>query len=262
MEQTEQRQEQAAKTARKEAVRTIAQQLGETAEGPLRHLAMVVKQLGPEQALAFLQEALAIEAQGGLLLPDGSRRRTPGGVFFYLVRTKGPPAVQDLWRAKPKPPRPHGSKASASQTDAPASQVQSSPLPPAVTWEDRLAVLQDIGAEKGTASTMKITLVGRPGKIVDKGSCVVTMMQAGRVPALPKGLPPPPAAPTTYVVYIAAKQWKNVAGVVSDPEDTLIIEGFPQLDVKTNSIAVFATNTTTKKLQAARRQPAAKSERA
>jgi len=27
------------------------------------------------------------ERNGGLMLPDGSRRRTPGGVFFHLIRT-------------------------------------------------------------------------------------------------------------------------------------------------------------------------------
>jgi molybdopterin-guanine dinucleotide biosynthesis protein len=79
-------------------------------------------------------------------------------------------------------------------------------------------------------------------------------MQANKVPALPKGLPVPPAVTTNYVVYIAAKQWKNVAGVVKDEEDVLIVEGFPQLDAKTNSIAVFATSVTTKKLQATKRQ--------
>ncbi len=41
---------------------------------------------------------------------------------------------------------------------------------------------------------------------------------------------------------------------MKDPEDTLIVEGFPQLDAQTGSIAVFATNTTTRKLQQAQRQ--------
>src|SRR5512135_2263191 len=249
MEPTEKSPEQALKAA----IKTLASELGETEAGPRQQLAMVVKQLGPEQALAFLHEAQAIEANGGLMLPDGSRRRTPGGVFFYLVRTKGPPAVQGLWERKPKHPKPEGHQAVSPQLATLAAEPPPPPPLPAMTWEDRLAVLQEIGAEKGSASTMKITLIGRTGKLVEKGSCVVTVMQASKVPALPKGLPAPPTTTTNYVVYIATKQWKNVAGVVNDPEDVLIIEGFPQLDAQTKSIAVFATNTTTKKLHALRR---------
>jgi phosphorylated adapter RNA export protein len=41
---------------------------------------------GIEFAQAIAEEALAIEAQDGMMTVDGSRRRTPGGVFFYLVR--------------------------------------------------------------------------------------------------------------------------------------------------------------------------------
>src|SRR5512142_2087913 len=174
MEQTEESPEQTLTAARKATIKTIAKQLGETEAGPLQQVARVVKQLGPEQALAFLHEALAIEESGGLMLPDGSRRRTPGGVFFYLVRTKGPPAVQGLWGRKPKHPKPEGHQVVSPQLATPAAEPP--PLPPlrAMTWEDRLAVLQEIGAEKGSASTMKITLIGRPGKLVEKGSCVVT----------------------------------------------------------------------------------------
>src|SRR6266699_40753 len=50
------------------------------------------------------------------------------------------------------------------------------------------------------------------------------------------------------------KQWRRVAEAMKDPEDTLIVEGFRQLDAQTGSIAVFATNTTTRKLQQAQRQ--------
>src|SRR5512135_2638013 len=165
MEPTEPSPEQALKAARQAAIKTLARELGETEAGSRRQLARVVKELGPEQALAFLQEAQAIEANGGLMLPDGSRRRTPGGVFFYLVRTKGPPAVEGIWGRKPKPPKPEGQQMVA---PAPATGAAEAPSPPplrAMTWEDRFAVLQEIGAEKGSVSTMKITLIGRPGKL-------------------------------------------------------------------------------------------------
>src|ERR671926_278594 len=69
-------------------VQTIAQQLGETQPGPINQIRRIVQRLGPEAALAFLQETQQIEAQGGMQLPDGSRRRTPGGVFFSLVKDR------------------------------------------------------------------------------------------------------------------------------------------------------------------------------
>jgi hypothetical protein len=216
---------------------TIAAHLGETEPEPLHLLHKVVKKLGPEQALAFLKETQEVEAQGGLLLPDGSRRRTPGGVFFYLVRTKAPKPVRVLfWQRK--------------QTQA----TTTPPSLPAFTWADRIAALDEIGSEKGAASTVKITVIGRPGKVIDRGTCIVTSLQSTKVPSLPKGLPTPPNAATTYTLYIASKQWRRVAEAIKGPKDTLIVEGFPQLDAKTGSIAVFATNTTTKKLQQAQRQ--------
>src|SRR5262245_38549655 len=68
----------------------IAAQLGETEDGPRGTILRVVERLGQAAARAFLEETLAIEAQGGIWLGDGSRRRTPGGVFFYLVRERSP----------------------------------------------------------------------------------------------------------------------------------------------------------------------------
>ena len=217
-----------------EVEQTIAEQLGETEPEPLKLLRKVVKKLGPEQALAFLKETQEIEAQGGLLLPDGSRRRTPGGVFFYLVHTKGPKLVRLLfWQQK---------------QEQSATSPQS---PPTFTWADRITVLDEIGVAKGAASTVKITVIGRPSKIIDRGTCVVTSLQSSKVPSLPKGVPTPPNAATTYTLYIASKQWRHVAEAIKDPEDTLIVEGFPQLDAQTGSIAVFVTTATSKKLQQA-----------
>jgi hypothetical protein len=71
-----------------ETAANIAQQLGETDPIPQEQIRRIVERLGAEAALTLLRETREIEAQGGMLLPDRSRRRTPGGVFFYLVRSR------------------------------------------------------------------------------------------------------------------------------------------------------------------------------
>ena len=63
---------------------------------------------------------------------------------------------------------------------------------------------------------MNITLIGRPGRVVEKANVVLTSMQqkSDKAPSLPKGLPPLPDEPTTYIVYIARKQWRKVAKAI------------------------------------------------
>jgi len=65
--------------------RGIAAVLGETMPPPIRTITRAVDRIGPDRMRAVLGQALTVEAQGGLTLHDG-RRRTPGGVFFPLVR--------------------------------------------------------------------------------------------------------------------------------------------------------------------------------
>jgi hypothetical protein len=101
---------------------------------------------------------------------------------------------------------------------------------------------------------VKITLIGRPGKVVERGVSLIIGMQSTKVPALPKGLPTPPITPTDYVVFIARKQWAKVGNAIQNPDDALIIEGFPVIDPQAKGIVVFAQNVTTKLLQAAKRQ--------
>lgn len=50
------------------------------------HIAVVELPGGAAQALELLQRTEAIEAAGGMATADGNRRRTPGGVFFALLR--------------------------------------------------------------------------------------------------------------------------------------------------------------------------------
>jgi len=72
--------------ATEDTVSSIAKALGETDEVPLTQITGVVGALGEETSLKLLEETKAIEAKGGMMLPDGSRRRSPGGVFFFLSR--------------------------------------------------------------------------------------------------------------------------------------------------------------------------------
>ena len=74
-----------------EVTRLIAEQLGEQERSPQQMIYRTIQVLGVETALALLQQTHETEAAGGMLIPDGSRRRTPGGVFFVLVRQQASP---------------------------------------------------------------------------------------------------------------------------------------------------------------------------
>ncbi len=237
----------------------IADRLGETVIGARVQIKRIVQVLGRSQARALLEETLRVEENGGIMLPDGSRRRTPGGVFFYLAHTKGQPKPGRTFPRKPTTPSINASKNNSPHPVKPSDRpTATTSLPPAApfNWEERSAVIEQVGQAAGRVTTVKITLIGTMGTFVDKGACIVGVMAhtGEKFPALPKGVPVPQAITTKYVVYIGAKQWKNVAATVADPEDALIVEGFPQVDPKTGAISVFASNVTSKKLQAAKRE--------
>jgi hypothetical protein len=67
----------------------IADTLGETEEGPRKSILSIVRAAGRTHAKELLSMTLQTEENGGILVPDGSRRRTPGGVFFYLAYSVG-----------------------------------------------------------------------------------------------------------------------------------------------------------------------------
>lgn len=46
----------------------------------------VVDIIGKEKAIDFFQKTKEIEENGGMLIMNGSRRRTAGGVYFWLVK--------------------------------------------------------------------------------------------------------------------------------------------------------------------------------
>src|SRR5262245_4521315 len=102
--------------ATEETVSTIAKALGESDEVPLFQITGVVRVLGEEVALKLLAETQEIEKNGGMMLPDNSRKRTPGGVFFFLARQKlGQADKLAIFRPPKEPKAPPSSSGDANR---------------------------------------------------------------------------------------------------------------------------------------------------
>jgi hypothetical protein len=191
--------------------------LAEALQEPNRPLlTQVLRTLGQDRTRAMLTATLEQEAAGGMLTHDGTRRRTPGGTFFQLVRHQASP--HERRRLFPRPAPPHG---------------QGPPqVPRALTWEEARTRIETLATEPpGEARTMKLTLIGRPGKVETRGQAVMFRMQGKPPGALPRGLPPVPAqAPMTWTVMVALRQWQRVQdSLAAHQEDQLIIEGYPAM---------------------------------
>ena len=179
-------------------------------------LTQVLTILGPDRTSTLLIETLQCEANGGMLTKDGTRRRTPGGTFFQLVRQQAQP--HERRRLFPSPAPQPG---------------QRQPQPPrALTWDEASTLMQTLATEPpGEARTMKLTLIGRAGKVETCGQAVLFRMQGKPPGALPRGLPPVPTqAPLAWNVMVALRQWNRVKdSLTANQDDQLIIEGYPAM---------------------------------
>lgn len=191
-----------------------------------------VEVIGAERAQALLQQALAVEAQGGMLTSDESRRRTPGGVFFQLVRKGISKEERKAIFPVVRPPKKKRAKATTPKAPTPS-----------ITWEEAKAMIAQAIKATGDARTVKLNLVGRPLKVIQQKDCVVASLKGKQPPALPKGLPPvPEGSAITWAVFIAHSQWAKVkASIEQNEKDALIIEGYPVVG-KNGVAAVMTTN--------------------
>jgi len=225
----------------RESAAEIAGDLGETEAQPRQSIVRVVRALGEKRTRAIVAHAQEIHDAGGMMVPDGSRRRTLGGVFFVLAREE---LTADLGRKKAFQVLYGGA------TRAPVETV---PAGPAFDWTEFAGLAEDATSEQGEATTVKLTVIGRPGKPVERGDVVVLRMKSEKTPTLPKGVPAPTGG-TDYMVLVGRKQWSKVAAALAlDPADKVIIEGYPTVRPDFAGITVHATSATTSGIQAGKR---------
>lgn len=198
-------------------VQEIAQAL---AESRLDLVNAVVVTLGLERAQAFLQQALAVETAGGMFTKNDERRRTPGGVFFQLIKEQITKEERKaIFQQEQKKKKKKKSNAAA----------KPKPVAVPMTWEEAKQLIAQVIKTPGEARTVKVTLIGRPLKIIPQKDCVVVSLKGREPKTLPKGLPAvPEGSAITWAVFIVNKQWNRVKeSIEANENDALIVEGYP-----------------------------------
>jgi hypothetical protein len=198
--------------ASEQTINTIAKALGEADEGPLAQIKAVVDNLGEQACLTLLAETEKIEKAGGLMRGDGSGRRSPGGVFFFLARQRLP---RDIRAAifndkKPRDPRAPGSSPPEPKQAKPgASAVVPSALP-------RRRVFEVVPASKPPpppAYSPAPAAVAAPPRSAPRGEWP---------PTVPDGAFIPPELPAA-VVRAKAKQGAQAAFASLNPTDQYLL---------------------------------------
>ncbi len=238
------------KAAARAAIDEIAAQFGETEDEPKRLIKRALRTLGEERVRAFVAQALEVEAAGGLLLPDGSRRRTPGGVLFHLMRTGIDKKTSRKIFWSHTTGQGQGAQGSAQGIDTDATATDATPF----DWATFSAAAMEAMSERGEATTVKLTVIGRPGTVVERGDVVLVALRSEKAPSFPKGVPAPESPTVDYMVLVGRKQWGKVAAALAaDPADKVLIEGYPTVRPEFAGITVHATSATTTGIQTAKR---------
>ncbi len=226
------------RVASKAEIRATANEIAQTLGESKWWLVMrVVETLGVTAARAFCQQALEIEANGGIKTVNGKRQRTPGGVFLTLVKQH----VKETDRQALK--RIFGK---AKRTVASKSQPAPTPAPPPadlLTWDDALKYANALlKHEKGEAKTVEVKLIGRPKNVAKAQSCMVAMMAGTSAPkSLPKGLPTPPEQVQNFAVFISNKHWQKVsADMKANANAELLVKGHPVFNPQKGITMVLA----------------------
>ncbi len=207
--------------ASEELVREIAAVLGESEIGLVRKTVGI---LGYERCVNLLAETQRIEAEGGMMTVDGSRRRSPGGVFFRLAKQEA--TDEERRQLFPASPGTGG--------------IQTPPSAPP-DWDEIRDLLVWAAAQPQTERgefVVKATIVGRPKGMRKLETCVAVSMDPKRPSPLPRGIPDvPEGAIGTVIVMIDNRHWQKVSPYLAkDKEDDLVCEGYPVFDSKGKTV--------------------------
>jgi hypothetical protein len=143
----------------------IAGILEETEAEPIDSIRRIVRRLGAEFATDVLAETQRIETAGGLLTQKRDRRRSPGGVFFYVTRQRLVAAGNraDLHAIFPPRSRPERTPANPGPAQPSSSIVR--PLRPRPRNElarQRMAEQQQRPANQAAILAVIERHIGRP----------------------------------------------------------------------------------------------------
>jgi hypothetical protein len=210
-------------------VTLIADELGETAPPARAQLRRMAAACGIVFLWRVLDETRRIEAAGGLFTQDGARRRSPGGVFFYLAKRQ---LAQE------------GRGDDMARVFYPSQEPVVYRHPRALRWSERLTL--DIHRQQpAEAKRVKttITLSGEP--VVFEEHEAFTVAVFSHVPQLnnpPKGVPLPDTFPsTTYTLYIGGRMWRRIRPDLGTPGKVLTAEGPTFWDNEQQTMVVIAT---------------------
>ena len=223
-------------------IQSVADRLQETARNPRRLIQDIVNVCGVEFTELMLENALTLYHGEGLMTNDGKRRRTLGGVFFYLVRGALPAKMRDpIFKAEQTAHRP------------------AFPKRPGFDWETRQANFNKRSHKQaGKVIDMQIKVKGHPAHIEYRQDVVIVTLKGELSEnGFPAGVPQPEDSTTLYYVYISGKQWVKNKGVNLEKNErmALAVEGECLLDEQLGAIAVFARKFKTYMPKVKRQEP-------
>jgi len=194
--------------ASEQTINTIAKALGEADEGPLAQIKAVVDNLGEQACLTLLAETEKIEKAGGLMRGDGSGRRSPGGVFFFLARQRLPRDIRAAIFNDKKPRDPRAPSSVPPEAKKTKSSANASPPPPSSAGLPRRRVFEVVPASKPPPP-----LAASAPRSAPRGEWP---------PTPPEGAFIPPELPAA-VVRAKAKQSAQIAFAGLNPTDQYLL---------------------------------------
>ncbi len=218
----------------------FAAKLGEKSGKPIQQIGQLIDKCGLDFVEKIMAETEATEVGGGMLTQDKKRRRTKGGVFFFLAKGQMDPEYRtEIFPNLAK----HG---------------DGTIMPPGIEWEQRITPMQSLREGAGQINNLTVTLTGRPGDLHIEGSSVMAVIrqQEVKAPPYPKGVPPFSSVTgvTDFYVFIGLRHWQKVEKALENEDDMLIVEGSVVYDPQLDGITILSTGVTTKILEQQKRQ--------